>query len=423
MKLTMNLTLSGGRVVQLSRDQQQSFVKSLGAEVTNMSDEDLKAYMQPQDSDYIYVPVRMLSAAEVQNATVNFGHNDGQALKDAVQLFNDLVVLKDHRFTVDNWVGRTEGCFWDDTTQGAPAGVTGILKLDTKADPKACRGVVSGALDSVSVTISFEYEKSHPKMSDMDFYCRMGEVVDGKTVQALVTKVNRVYETSLVWQGADQYAKTVRENGIDVPGVRTDNNSQSFHKEEIVDPKKLAALLGLSLEGAALNEDALIAALNEVLAKPSALQAQLTALETTKTELSASVTSLTTQLATKTDELTQVNTKLETLQASAKIGEATLSANREEALRLYNLVEGDKGTDSMRAIINSASLDVALSFQASYKDRAEAVAPLHCSKCGCKELTRQNASQPGVPNPEGGKKQGDTPEHARLKAAVSSIHS
>ena len=294
------------------------------------------------------------------------------------------------------------------------------MKLDKKADPKVCRGVASGALDSVSVTISFEYEKSHPKMSDFDFYMRMGEVVDGKTVQALVTKVNRVYELSVVWQGADQFAKTVGENGIQVPGTRS--NSLSISQEDQVDPKKLAALLGLNLEGEALTEDALLASLKDHLAKAPELQAQLTALETAKTELTTSVTALTSQLAAKTEEAKQAVEKVATLEANAKIVEATLAASRTEALRLYNLVEDSKATEAMRTLISNSDLSVSQSFIDSYKDRAEAIAPLKCTKCGCSELSRQQGTTPEVPDHN--KHQSKTsPEAARLSQAVSSLHS
>ena len=418
MKLSMDITLAVGQILKM-QNVKGSFKESLDVNLNDMSEDDLQNYMCPTDEDYIRMPVRMLSAAAVQNDTINFGHMEGKALKESVELFNNLTILKDHIFSVDQWLGKTEGAFWDSLTPGAPSGITGMMKLDKKADPKTCRGLVSGALDSVSVTISFEYEKSHPKMSDMDFFMNLGDVVDGKTVQALVTKVNRVYELSVVWQGADKFAKTIGDDGsIETPGVRS--NSQSFSTQEVsVDLKKLAALLGLTLDGAALTEDAIMAALKEKLAANPDLLTKLTAAETAKTELTTQVTALTADVATKTEEIKTLTAKVDSLAAQAKLGETTLTNTRSEALRLYNVVEDKKATEAMRALINGATPEVAQSVIDTYKDRAEAIAPLKCTKCGCTELSRQQGKQPETnldSKPKGNM------ESERLKAATSSIH-
>jgi hypothetical protein len=365
----------------------------------------------------------MLSATPVQNGTISFAHQDGKALQDAVDLFSNLTILKDHMFSVDNWLGRTEGAFWDTTTAGAPFGITGMMRLDTKSDPKVVRGLLSGALDSVSVTISFDYEKSHPKMNDSEFFMNLGEVVDGKTVQALVTKINRVYELSVVWQGADQFAKTVNDGTINTPGIP---NSQSLQpttsslKEESVDPKKLAALLGLTL-GDNPTEAQITEALQESLKKHKELETKLTETATAAAELQTQVTALTTAVTDKTNEVTALNTTVEELKPQAELGTKFLADTRSEALRLYNLCEDKKATPAMQTLIGNANLEVAQSFIGTYKDRAEQIAPLKCTKCGCTELSRQAAKQQDV-TPDN-KTVATGPKADRLKANVASIHS
>lgn len=419
MVMLMDITLNVGTILSMQQAK-GSFKESLDVNLEGMTDAELQDYMCPTNADYAHIPVRMLTATGVQGNTINFGHLDGKALKEAVDLFNGLTILKDHNFTVDAWLGKTEGAFWDTLTAGAPAGITGIMKVDKKADPKTCRGLISGALDSVSVTIGFEYEKSHPKMSDGDFFMHMGEVVDGVVVQALVTKVSRVYELSVVWQGADKFAKTIGDDGnINTPGVNS--NSQTFSqptKEVTVDPKKLAALLGLNL-GDSPTEEAVTTALKAQLQSVTELQTKLTTAETAKTEALAQVTKMTVDLATATASVNTLNSKVETLSIQAKIGETTLTTARTEALRLYNLVEDKKATEVMRTLISNADLSVAQSFIDTYKDRAEQIAPLQCTKCGCTELSRQQAEQPPT---DDHKKQVDTAETARLKSATSSIH-
>lgn len=433
MTLSMKVTLkvfgdepASGRVLAKSTLKQFG-IESLGVDFSTMSDDEIQSYLTPTDEDYVLVPTRMLSAGPVQNDTINFGHEDGRALKEACLegLFNDLLILKNHDFDVDGWLGKTQNSFWDASTPNVPPGVTGMMRLDSKADPKVCRGVISGVLDSVSVTIGFEHVKSHPKMTDTDFYMKLGEVVDGKTVQALVTKVNRVYELSVVWKGADPGAKT-----------HTQSHSQQFTQEVSVDPKKLALALGLTL-GENPTEESITLALQahfktslEATQALATLQIQATAAETAKTELTAQVTALTTDLATKVTELaahvTEIATlkaSVEPLQANAKLGVAFLKTTRDEALRLYNLVEGAKATTALQGLISSATLEVAQSFVTTYHERAEQIAPLKCTKCGCTELSRATAQQNGEEHESlhTHEHQGKA-ETARLKTSVNSIH-
>ena len=431
MSLTMNVTLKlerdAAKVLKIL-DAKDSF-KSLELDFSTMSDADLQSYMNPTDADYVLMPVRMLSATGVQGNTINFGHLDGKALKEAVCLFDNLTILKNHVFDVDGWIGSTQNSFWDAVTPGAPPGITGMMKLDKKADPKVVRGLVSGILDSVSVTISFQHDKSHPKMSDMDFYMQLGDVVDGKTVQALVTKVNRVYELSVVWQGADLFAKTIGDDGnIETPGVAS-SNSHQFSQEVSVDPKKLALALGLTL-GENPTEESITAALKahfqttaETLQTLADTQVKVANLTTQVTTLTTEVSAKTTELASKTTEVATLSTKVTELGTQATLGTTFLKDTQTEALRLYNLVEATKATPTMQALISSATLEVAQSFITTYKERAEAIAPLACTKCGCTSLSRQSAHQSHT---------GETGEHeshavptaeaARLKASVSSIH-
>lgn len=377
MILSMKQTLTMGFTLDLNDNVRAQLSASL-----QMAPEELASFLKPQESDYVMIPVRALSATQVQGDTINFGHNQGKALQDAVAMFDGLTILKDHNLSVENWLGQTERAYWDTLTPDTPPGVNLMMKVDTKADPKTARGLLTGALNSVSVTIAFDYDKSHPKMSDMDFFMNLGELVDGTRVQALVTAVTRLYELSVVWQGADKYAKQRVNGRIDVPG--TSNSLQ----ENMMDWKKLALALGLT-SLANPDEQTVTAAVIAAQAEFTTNKATLTALQTEKTGLETQIVTLNTTIATKNTEISTLNTKVGELTASAKLGEDFLKSRRGEALRLYNLVEGDKGTDSMKKLINESSLEVADSFVNSYTTRAEAVAPLKCQECGSTSVARK----------------------------------
>lgn len=387
------------KLMHLDKEHAVKFAASLGLSLSEnpLGQDGLTSFLRPQEEDFIYIPVRLLSADSVQGGMFNFAHLGGKALKEAVDKFNDVPILKDHFFTVENIVGRVQGVFWDETTPGAPPGVTGVLKVDSKIDPKTARNLITGNLDSVSVTIQFDYEQSHPEMSAEDFYWKMGEMVDGKLVQALVTAVTRIYETSLVWQGADPHAKTIRPDGsIHTPGLSLNPSNNPPHTEDIpMNFAKLMAKLGIKTDPTAVTDDQLVSALEAAIS--AATTAGSAPLETKVTELTAQVATLNTDLTAKTTEVTTLKAEVESLKPQAELGAQFLKDQRAEATRLYKIVAAGKEDPAMLSLMESASLEAAKGFITTFAPQAEKIAPLTCSKCGSVELSRRSSK----PEPEG----------------------
>lgn len=403
----MNKSLSAILPVTISL----SHIRAQSTSLSLSDNASLADFLKPDANDYIHVPIRALSATPVQNGIIDFSHAGGAALKNATQLFNGLTIFKDHDTTVSNWLGKTSAAFWDDQTPGVPPGVNLTLDVDVKADPKVARGLLSGALDSGSVTISFNFDQSHPDMDPFDFLMNLGSKVDGETVRALVTDVTRCLEYSVVWQGADAYAKVIGEDGkIIVPGMSKQSLSLNKpNKEKPKMNKEQLALLGLD-EGAT---EAQIAA---------ALLAQsntLTAIRTEHTAVSIQLAQVQSELGTAQMQVTTLNAEVANLKPQAELGSKFLQGTRDEALRLYNLVEGAKATEALRTLIGSASLEVAQSFVSSYKERAEAIAPLACKNCGCKDVTRGAAVPTDVPPVNVGQ---ENAAAEQLKKALSYLH-
>lgn len=439
MKKSLTAILPLSSLVSFKSKEARTALKAALSAMPGMPDMDLENYLTVQDGDFIHVPFRALSACPVQGGIIDFGHRGGQALKAAVGLFNGLTIFKDHDHTVDGWCGLTSGGYWDETTPGVPHGVNFMLDVDVKADPKVARGLLSGALNSGSVTIKFDFEQSHPDMEEDDFFYKLGETVDGQVVRALVTEVIRCWEYSVVWQGADSFAKVIGDDGkIIVPGQATNSLSfQQRQEKKKMDLKALAALLGLDL-GTTVTEEALTVAVKAQNINAKALadannaktlaettlttaQAEVVTLKTQVAELTTSVTKATTDLATSQTQATALQTKVTELTPQAADGVKLITDTRSEALRLYNLVEGDKATEAMRTLINNSTLEVAKSFCASYKDRADQVAPMKCNTCGGTSLSRATAKQP-VDMPGLGGNGISSLETERLKVALASVH-
>lgn len=418
--LTKQITTS--LKIEVNQQFKQSLSASLGdTTIQDMTDQELKEFLNPKPEDYIRIPMRALSATAVQGDTINFGHNGGKALRDAVPLFDGLIILKDHDQTVDKWLGRTENPYWDDSIPNTPPGVNFMLVVDSKADPKVARGLLSGMLESGSVTIQFDYDQSHPEMKVFDFLMALGSTVKGKTVQALVTSVTRCFEYSIVWQGADTTAKAIRPDGsISKAGLDQSTEETSM--------KKLAALVNLADTA---TEDEVATAIAVALASLTAAETAKTAADQQFTQLQATVTQKETELAAKlteiaaltinvtalTNEKSVLTAEITALKAGQEAFSAHLTSRRAEALRLYKLSEGDKALAPMEAAIGSANLDTTESFISTFGTKAETLFPMECTKCHSTELSRRKSAQSET-RPE----KSDDNHTKALKQSISFIH-
>ena len=186
----------------------------------DVTEEDLK----PKDGDYIYPTYRALSEIIVRPRTpVDF--SQGNVLKNAMNLLLGQAVYPNHEMIAGDELGVVYGVNWSKAkelklengeTVKIPAGINAILKIDGKSNPRIARSINMNppAMHSVSVTVEFEWQKSHEELSDEEFYQKLGTYDEkGQLIRRVVTKINKFYEISLVPHGADPFAKKVDENG------------------------------------------------------------------------------------------------------------------------------------------------------------------------------------------------------------------
>lgn len=169
------------------------------------------ADVTPQEGDYVYPRFRALSQTLIGGYYLDF--TTSGVLEDSVGMLMGQTVYADHWFwSVDGWLGVVSEAAWD--AEGAQSeGVPGInveLKIDALLNPRIARGLMMTppAIHSVSVTVLFEFEFSHPQLVEENrFWNLLGEEVDGEIVRLIVTKILAYWELSLVFQGADRLAK------------------------------------------------------------------------------------------------------------------------------------------------------------------------------------------------------------------------
>lgn len=195
----------------------------------------------PKPEDFIEQPFRLLSATVVGGGTWKAtDFSDERVLRGSMSKLDGVPLYKEHETDLDNWVGLVNGVKWakgftDSAGLEIPAGIDGIVAIDKVTNPKVARGVLAGAIHSNSVTVDFDWEMSHTFENEFDFFNRIGEIgSDGKMIRRIVVAINDYHESSLVWLGADPFAKAINADGdhkmVDIASVYS-FTKQAFTKQ------------------------------------------------------------------------------------------------------------------------------------------------------------------------------------------------
>jgi hypothetical protein len=167
----------------------------------------------PRDQDYILVQFRALSKTLIDGYFLDF--TTGDVLKESTPLLLNQTVYPNHDcFDINNWLGSVSNVAWDES--GEVAGINAEYKIDALMNPRIARGLIMDppAIHSTSLTILFEFEFSHPDLVEQGrFWQLLGDEVEGSIVRLIVTKIQEYWEASLVFQGADRFAKQIDDDG------------------------------------------------------------------------------------------------------------------------------------------------------------------------------------------------------------------
>lgn len=359
--------------------------------------EELGKVVNKETDESIVRTYRALSATLLPGIFIDFGAKDGKVLKNAMKHFKqhptgqNLGVFKDHNKSVDAWLGRVLNSYWDEGNASYPAGVNSVLEFDRAAIGKTIeRGLVTGGLNSVSVTIDFEWTPSHPDMDNWEFFTKLGEEIDGETVRIVATKVHGIYEISLVWEGADPFAKEVLaasalSSGVQGTNVKealtakdgnreTEANSALEAKEDQMNEilQSFCSKLGLTYEQEPENE----ALQNDLLAKLDAIN--------------ESVNQLSAESKAKEDRVAALQAELD---AAKKIVDATMSQTLEKLAINAKLTMGsEEAAAPVLKLAAKSNLEDLSALADEYEKRAEQLHPLRCQDCGCTKVSRQTSA-------------------------------
>lgn len=424
-----------------NRDKALARLKYLETnQLVNGDEEAEPVEVEASEEDFVTVTFRALSAAMLADRAIDFS-KDG-VLRRSTKMLNGQTVFKDHETSVDNWVGRVIATFWDTKTEGLPPGINADLQLDMVKDPMAVRGVLQGAIHSASVTVSFQWVPSHPQlMEDGSFFSMLGEEVDGEIVRVVVTKIDKFMEISLVWQGADEFAKQIDDEGNPVglnsqttgfiqqinPGISNGNpdhfqtltTTETWDSNEIIIPdteyidsgsfvsednteyiddeqnlvpemeddmdKKLQAALK-SILGVEVSQQNIV----EVL-KTKQKEIHDKALSESDEKYEALVKDLKEKGSKSEERIEELEAKVAELKDNAELGAKYLENERSEAARLYKLAKGEAAKEVILKTLSESTLEIVQAWKEEFQAEADQKMPAKCANCESTEITRQSS--------------------------------
>lgn len=388
--------------------------------------------LKPQENDFIEPVFRLLSKTIVSKGRpIDFSHKD--VLRKSMPLLLGQTVNIDHEVAIGNAIGAVSQVYWQEsykTKSGKviPAGINGVLKIDGKSNPRIARGILMEppSIHSNSVTVRFKWEPSHKFEDINEFYNKLGTYdKDGNLIRCLVTDILGYFETSLVSQGADSYAKKVGSDGkiIDHPLAYAQFSFSSKGKDSFIECGDIIDYKTFSVERLSIQkEDETIPKNHNNNKSKINTESKMEHLKKLNTELSLGleeenltvedvIAGIKAQLSKKGNEETpevlgKLTAKVEKLKSKlTKTKTATdkiIEEFRNEASRLYKLAKGDTFSEAFLNNINSTSdLDTLKGYIEEYKNTVEETFTAVCKSCGSKEVTRLS-SQPNTEGEDGG---------------------
>lgn len=393
--------------------------------------------LSPKDDEFIEPMFRLLSSTIVSKNWNPTDFSQGGVLKASMKLLLGQTVNCDHETNIGNAIGSVSKVVWQDEYKDGdftiPAGINGVLKIDGKANPRIARGILMDppSIHSNSVTVQFRWDKSHPELSDQDFYEKLGTYDEkGNMIRRMVTEVVRYMETSLVSHGADSFAQKIgadgkivnpeyakrawssyseymadvsrkfffedtksnifinndtkvnfnENNGSNGP---TKNNNNNMNEELKLFLEKLFGedMLTLS-EGKEATQEEAISLIQSMVKDLNSLNEKATNLETENTSLSEQVVNL--------------KAEVESLKEMYELGKSYVTKLRENVVANYKKVQGDKfdENDPVFTMLNSETTPLITleGLNKSYEQRLEELFPMKCSHCGSTDFSRASSA-------------------------------
>lgn len=401
----------------------------------------------PKIDDFAYIMFRHISKAIVGGGSYKAtDFSKGNVLKESVKMLDGVNAYTNHFAYVGNQIGKVLNPEWSNgftNTKGdkVPAGINAPFVIDKVLHPKLVRELnspVGSPIDSASVTVYFTWEASHEFEHDHDFYYHIGEMVEGEMVRRIAQEVVEYEESSLVWSGADPYAKILHKPQLlqqeeltasnkfsanpelrrydsgrtffifdsqnEAKILKFEEASLSFSSELNSNPKtkgamKLEALMLIAAVLGLKPDEVTKESLNKVkVLKTEDFDAlnsneeKIKQLELDKANLSKEKDDIVVSKTTIEEQLKTANTEKEALQKAADAGKIVLENAKKETKSLYEKFSNGKPDEKILAEIEASADIEALEAKAKmFGGQLYQKFGAHCEECGSTSISLRSS--------------------------------
>lgn len=279
-----------------------------------------------------------------------------------------LMFHKNHSEKIEARIGYLFNAVWGDAggKQSYP-GINIDVAIDWKLAQDEVRKLTSDPplLDSVSISFTGKFEKSHPDLG-WEFWDLLGHELDGEIVRIIVTEITEYYHIGLVTEGGDEEADLIET---------TDKTNDEITNSGSAN----AVYLARNNNNGGCNMEQFKLTAEQV----SALATLLGATELTAESLMQSITDINAELSTAKKELTS-------MKARGDAFDARLKAEREAVKNLITKVEGDEGKTLHAAVdlMQFAELD---EMKITYERKLDKKFTATCQNCGSTKIERRSS--------------------------------
>jgi len=187
----------------------------------------------PNLEDFFVYPFRQLSADSIiGRGSWKATKFPNEILRGAMMKLEGIPAMIHHSRDKSNEIGTIGVPSWQDvsyseTGKQIPAGINAPFIIDSKRSDiatKICRSLNSPnpprTSCSVSAVFNFKTDNDYPNVRAFDEALQKGEA------HRVVTKIVKFLESSIVFNGADEFAKNLNENGLVNVGYSADDTEQ-----------------------------------------------------------------------------------------------------------------------------------------------------------------------------------------------------
>lgn len=315
----------------------------------------LPTHSVTETEEYVEFDFRILTAGIISGHWFDFSES---VLKQVVTKFKDARVILSHYPAIQNIIGVVTQTSFEPENENRPAGINGKYRIFKKFGSDIIEKLQTSPplLDATSAGIRLDYERSHPKMSEFQHYMQLGEEVNGEIVRYIVKDILDVLEVSIVFRGADKFAKRLSESeekdfDYYTKILNKKENSLKLTKEQIQAVNFTESdlkILGLSNDGCEIDQiqfDMIIG-----------------------------------RLAVKEKEIATYQEAEKRNQKLIEFGVAYEESIRQEALKNYRAFALENQDENIISFLESGNLETVKTFSEDYKKRLQEKYPENGNK-------------------------------------------